>query len=110
MDFQYYQEQASKTAVYKNQGTFEGILYTMLGLANQTGQAVGKLKKVLRGDYDFNEDTKQKVVDELGDVMWYMAMAATELGVSLEQICYGNLEKLRDRAERGKIKGDGDKR
>ena len=47
---------------------------------------------------------------ELGDVLWYIAQVATELGLSLDEIAEYNIAKLYDRLERGKIRGDGDNR
>lgn len=44
------------------------------------------------------------------DVLSYVAMAAEELGVSLEMIAGDNLEKLSERKRRGTLKGEGDNR
>jgi len=56
---------------------------------------------------------KEKVAEiekELGDVLWYLAQLATELGLNLEEVAKKNLEKIYSRKKRGKIKGSGDKR
>lgn len=47
---------------------------------------------------------------ELGDVLWYLAMSADALGYSLSEIADMNLDKLRGRKERGTIGGSGDER
>ena len=47
---------------------------------------------------------------ELGDVLWYVAQLATELGLDLEDIASANLDKLASRAARHVIGGDGDQR
>ena len=47
---------------------------------------------------------------ELGDVLWYVAQLATELGLELEQIAQNNLDKLASRAARNVIGGSGDRR
>ena len=47
---------------------------------------------------------------ELGDVLWYIAAIGRDIGYSLEVIAEMNIEKLSDRKERGKIKGEGDNR
>ena len=55
-------------------------------------------------------DLKNKIIDELGDVLWYVAAIATELNTSLETIAYLNIDKLFDRKERNVISGEGDTR
>ena len=47
---------------------------------------------------------------ELGDVLWYAAQLATELGLELEEIARENLLKLRSRQRRGMLSGSGDDR
>jgi len=50
------------------------------------------------------------VAKELGDVLWYVAMSAWEIGYSLEDIAVLNTEKLESRKKRGVINGSGDNR
>jgi NTP pyrophosphatase (non-canonical NTP hydrolase) len=52
----------------------------------------------------------EEIVKELGDVLWYLAAMADELGTTLNHVAEVNLEKLRDRKERGVIKSSGDNR
>jgi NTP pyrophosphatase (non-canonical NTP hydrolase) len=47
---------------------------------------------------------------ELGDVLWYVAQLASELGLELEDIARENLEKLSSRQRRGVLSGSGDER
>jgi NTP pyrophosphatase (non-canonical NTP hydrolase) len=47
---------------------------------------------------------------ELGDVLWYTTQLASELGLELEEIARGNLEKLFSRQSRGVLSGSGDER
>lgn len=101
-----YQERCSATAIYPS---FEGVPYTILGLTNEAGEVAGKYKKYLR-DRERWPDVRDKIAEELGDVLWYAAMLARELGYPLEEIMRMNLDKLAGRAERGTIGGSGDKR
>jgi NTP pyrophosphatase (non-canonical NTP hydrolase) len=102
-----YQQAASRTAIYPGRESKDGINYCAIGLAGEVGEFLNKWKKVLRDD-DFSHHAG--LVDELADVLWYAAMAADELGVTLEDVANRNIEKLASRQERGKIKGNGDDR
>ena len=57
-----------------------------------------------------NREKAEAAADELGDVMWYVACLAQDLGFSLEDIVKKNLEKLAGRQQRGTLHGSGDKR
>lgn len=104
MDLQVYQNEATKTAVFPPE---HEVVYTALGLANEAGEYLGKLKKKIRGDDGYNPEA---TVDELGDVLWYVAACATAHGVSLAKLAQDNLNKLKDRQVRGVLKGSGDTR
>ncbi len=109
MTIKEYQDACDKTAVYPNK--WNNFTYTCLGLASEAGEICGKYKKVIR-DYDgkLTKDMQEKITDELGDVAWYLAQCCTELGVNLEDVMKANIAKLKDRQERGVLKGDGDRR
>jgi NTP pyrophosphatase (non-canonical NTP hydrolase) len=109
MDFKEYQAKSRNTARYPAIG--HPLIYPTLGLVNEAGEVAGKIKKVFRDkDGEINEDTRNALQSELGDVLWYLAQICTELGVSLEEVARANIEKLSDRLERGVIRGDGDNR
>lgn len=122
MDFDIYQKQSELTAIYPGKGTLIGLLYVGLGLG-EAGEMQGKIKKILRDDLTVDDlDTIatepiaytsariDAISGELGDVLWYLAQTATELGLSLSDIAEANLEKLNSRKERGVLKGSGDNR
>ena len=109
MDFNDYQTKSRKTAGYPIIG--HPVIYPTLGLVNEAGEVAGKIKKVFRDKGgDINEETREALKAELGDVLWYIAQVATELGFSLDEIAEYNIAKLYDRLERGRIKGEGDNR
>lgn len=109
MNFNDYQQASKKTATYPNVGN--NFIYPTLGLAGEAGEVANKIKKVQRDDLGaFNEDSRLAVQHELGDVLWYVAQLATELGLSLEDIAAANIEKLKSRQERGVLGGAGDER
>ena len=110
MELNDYQKKALETADYDKK---HKIIYPALGLGNEAGEVLGKVKKWLRGDDGegiLSEERKQALKEELGDVLWYIAVLARDLDLYLEDIAQVNVEKLRSRKERGTIKGDGDVR
>ena len=111
MDMNDYQDQAARTAVYPSE---HALAYLALGLVGEAGEVANKIKKILRGDYDDDpvmaELVLAGVTKELGDVLWYTAMLATELDTDLRGIALGNLSKLYGREIDGTLKGSGDDR
>lgn len=109
MQFNDYQTAALTTAKYPAIGHL--CIYPALGLANEAGEVLGKIKKVFRDDGGtFTEEKLAAISDELGDVLWYVAGLAHELGFKLDDIATHNLHKLKSRKERNAICGDGDTR
>ena len=113
MDFNEYQEKCRLTDV----GTAAqdclrpGWLYYVLGIAGETGEFVEKIKKLFRDKKGVIDDEfKQAVIKELGDVHWYSARFCDQFGIDYNEIPKYNIEKLMDRLERNKLHGDGDER
>jgi NTP pyrophosphatase (non-canonical NTP hydrolase) len=108
MDFDTYQEKASETAMYPSE---MAIVYLSLGMASEAGEVAGKLKKVIRDKNNvLTEESAAQLIDEAGDVLWYISQLARELGYDLSEVADRNIKKLRSRIERGKISGSGDNR
>jgi NTP pyrophosphatase (non-canonical NTP hydrolase) len=108
MQFNEYQKEAMKNKVY---GYGDKIIYPVLGLGNEAGEVQGKVKKVLRdNDGVFTAENVALIADELGDVLWYLAATAEDIGYSLDDIANLNIKKLTSRRERGVIQGSGDNR
>lgn len=108
LDFETYQNEAVRTAIY---GTGSKIIYPALGLANEAGEVLGKIKKVLRDKEGvFTEETNLEIGKEIGDVLWYIAALARDLELDLNVIAENNIIKLRDRQARNVIQGSGDNR
>ena len=109
MDFQAYQERSRATARYPEAGA--NPIYPTLGLCGEAGEVADKVKKVMRDQGGrFSPDVIAALQLELGDVLWYVAQLATELGLELDQIAQANLDKLASRAARNVIAGSGDTR
>lgn len=107
LTFNDYQENSSKTAVYPKDSA---LAYLSLGFINEAGEVAGKIKKFYRGDYELTEEKKNEILKEVGDSLWYMSELVTHLGGKLGDVAQQNIDKLKSRAERGVIKGDGDNR
>ena len=108
MTFEDYQKEAPKTALYPEAYR---LVYPALSLAGEAGELANKVKKVLRDHGGrLSEEAREAILAELGDVLWYVAQVATDLGESLEAVAQANLAKLRSRKERGRLGGDGDDR
>ncbi len=111
LDLDEYQRLAGRTAQYPGHDEERLAMYPALGLAGEAGEVCEHFKKALRDDGGvLTDERRQAVAKELGDVLWYVAAIATELGLSLGEVGQGNLEKLLSRQRRGVIKGDGDDR
>ena len=99
MNFEDYQRQASRTALYPNR--LKNLEYPTLGLAGEAGEVANIVKKIQR---DFGglitDEIRAKLKDELGDVLWYISACADELGLTLAEIAQFNVEKLSARHNR----------
>lgn len=99
MNFQEYQEEASKTALYPRR--MSNLEYPTLGLAGEAGEVANIVKKIQRDNEGIiTDETRDKLRDELGDVLWYISACADELGLTLEEIAAFNVNKLAKRHNR----------
>ncbi len=108
MDLSDYQRQSRRTAEYPREAW---LAYPALGLAGEAGEVAEHAKKAIRDDAGKVSDERRATMSkELGDVLWYVAQLATELGLDLDEIAGQNLEKLFSRQQRGVLSGSGDDR
>jgi NTP pyrophosphatase (non-canonical NTP hydrolase) len=68
----------------------------LLGLAGETGSLLTLYKKQLR-DGDAFQVAEQRLSEEMGDILWYLAAIARRCELSLETIAQENLDKTRSR-------------
>ena len=105
-----YQKQALTTVIKHPDPLMDKSIYVM-GIAGEAGEVIEKWKKIVAyKDGKISATDKQELVKEMGDVVWYVAVLAHSLGVSLEDVLQINLKKLADRKKRGVTKGAGDNR
>ena len=109
MTADFYEAQSGHTAIFPKDKALE---YLALGMTSEAGEVAGKVKKLIRDGEDVEgfEMKKLAIASEIGDVLWYCAMMAKEVGVPLNSIMQENLRKLHGRKERGTLQGSGDER
>jgi len=110
MTFEEYQKQAL-TTMLSTGDDFKDLLHWVLGINGEAGEVAEKVKKIIRDkNGEINDEDKQELAKEIGDVLWYLAVFADYLDVPLDNIAKQNLDKLMSRKNRGVLGGSGDNR
>lgn len=87
-----YQLQAARTA---KRGDFEfDLIHVALGATGEAGELADAIKRfaIYRHGLD-----GQHVLEELGDLLWFVALGCTVMGVTLDEVAEANIAKLRRR-------------
>lgn len=106
MTFDEYQMKCRETAIYNMY-----IMYPTLGLCGEVGELANKIKKIYRdSNGNVSKEMNLDLMRELGDILWYVASLASDLGINLNSVADENLRKLSKRKLENKIKGSGDNR
>lgn len=88
-----YQKQAMRTAgIYDD--TADKLINAALGLSGETGEISDHIKKVIFQGHSLD---KLHLLNELGDVLWYIALGADALGYTLQDVATYNIVKLQKR-------------
>jgi len=91
-----YQSKTQETAIYPGQGSVTGLSYVSLKLGGETGEVLEHLGKALRDDAgELTEDRATLLSKEIGDVLWYVARFAHELGFKLAMVIEQDIDDLR---------------
>lgn len=85
-----YHELAMKT-LNCELGKKDILINSVMGLCGESGEAIDIVKKWLAQGHELE---KEHLIEELGDIAWYLAEAATALDISLEEIFQLNIDKL----------------
>lgn len=110
MDINEYQELAM-TTLNPQLCRKDVLINSVMGLCGESGEAIDIVKKWLAQGHPLD---KERLTEELGDIAWYLAEAATALDLPLEQILRANIDKLKQRYPDGfeagrslaRLKGD----
>ena len=82
-----YQRLSRRTAEYPREAW---LAYPALGLAGEAGEVAEHAKKAIRDDGgEVSDERRAAMAKELGDVLWYVAQLASELGLDLDEIAQG---------------------
>ena len=79
----------------------ERLLTAGVGINAEGGEFMEIIKKMVFQGKPWNEDNREHLIIELGDVMWYVAQACMALEISFDDVIAGNVKKLEKRYPEG---------
>lgn len=82
-------------------GNYSRLDNAIAGLAGESGEVADLWKKVKYHGLAYDEETRNNFKKELGDVCWYLFQTAYALGMSMDEIIDGNMDKLKKRHVNG---------
>ena len=87
-----------------------------VGLAAESGEFLEIVKKMVFQGKPWNDDNREHLIIELGDVMWYVAQACMALDIPFDDVIVRNVEKLEKRypggsfdVEQSEVRAEGDR-
>lgn len=102
-----YQEHAARTLIDAPDAEYTPenlmLVWNAIGLAGEAGEVCEHLKKAVFHRHGIDRD---KLIKELGDVLWYVAALCTKLNVSMSEVMERNIEKLKARYPNGYSSAD----
>jgi len=96
MEFNEYQNKAKLTLQKYNADKTANIVIPYLGIIGEAGSVISELKKKLR-DGESYVNFENRLKEELGDVLWYLAVIASQNKIDLSEIAEENIKKISDR-------------
>jgi len=97
-EFAQYQEDAEKTSGFSGDRGEERLICGILALGGEVGELQNYVKK---GIWHGHGVQIEVIVEELGDILWYIADVSSAIGVNLSDVVNQNLVKLRERYPEG---------
>lgn len=94
MNFLEYQAEALRTARSMPTQTLD-LVHASIGLQTETGEFATEVKRMFAYNKPLTDEMHDHMVEELGDALWYFAIAADALGVSMRAMAERNIAKLR---------------
>ena len=113
----YYQYFIESLSALDRQGANPHRLTTAaVGISAEGGEFMEIVKKMVFQGKPWNDDNREHLIIELGDVMWYVANACIALGVDFDDVIKGNVKKLEKRypggsfsVEKSEVRAKGDR-
>ena len=87
----------------KKGANIERLVTAGVGLNAEAGEFLEIVKKMVFQGKPWNEDNREHLIIELGDIIWYATNACMALGISFEDVVARNVEKLEKRYPGGQI-------
>lgn len=78
----------------------QGFLYLAAALCEEAGEVAGEIKKAYRDSGTMTNERQQKLLVEMGDLLFYYEALCVKLGLDLDTISAANQAKLAKRRER----------
>ncbi len=80
-------QKGALTTVLATEDKFKDLLHWVLGISGESGEIAEKVKKIIRDkNGEVSEEDKKELAKEIGDVLWYLAVFADQLGFSFEEV------------------------
>jgi NTP pyrophosphatase (non-canonical NTP hydrolase) len=100
--FDEYQQLALRTASsVSTESELSMLTSAALGLSGESGEIADHVKKIVYHGHPLDDDTRDKIAKEIGDILWYCAMGSRGIGVGLAEIARMNVDKLKKRYPEG---------
>ena len=93
----------SLSALNAKGANIERLTTAAVGISAEGGEFMEIVKKMVFQGKPWNDDNREHLIIELGDVMWYVMQACMALDVSIEDVIAGNVEKLKKRYPGGEF-------
>ena len=81
----------------------ERLLTSGVGINAEGGEFLEIIKKMVFQGKPWNEDNREHLIIELGDIMWYVAQATQALNITFDQVIEMNVNKLKKRYPGGEF-------
>lgn len=87
----------TKSPHYNPENIHPDLVHSVLGLVTEAGELADIIKRAYFYGKGPESVDRDHIVEELGDLMWYLALASAHLDVPIEDIMAKNIAKLKAR-------------